>query len=31
MKIRFGGSLDANSRAAADIWTRTLTFFARTL
>jgi dienelactone hydrolase len=31
MKLRLGGSLAANARAAADAYTRTLTFFARTL
>ena len=31
MKIRLGGSLAANTRAGADAWNRTLSFFARTL
>jgi dienelactone hydrolase len=31
MKFRLGGNLEANTRAGADAWTRTLTFFARTL
>jgi dienelactone hydrolase len=31
MSIRLGGSTPANSRAAADTWARTLTFFGRTL
>ena len=31
MKMRLGGSVDANARGGADAWNRTLTFFARTL
>lgn len=31
MKSRLGGSVAANARAGADVWTRTLTFFATTL
>jgi dienelactone hydrolase len=31
MKIRLGGSVDANARGGADAWNRTLTFFAHTL
>jgi dienelactone hydrolase len=31
MKLQLGGNAPANARAAADAWTRTLTFFARTL
>jgi dienelactone hydrolase len=31
IKLQLGGNAPANARAAADAWTRTLTFFARTL